>query len=58
MLFSLRRRRVSSVLEQSGFATVLDDFGTRRISSLTPEEVHQICMNDHRRFRRPWEVVT
>jgi 16S rRNA (adenine1518-N6/adenine1519-N6)-dimethyltransferase len=57
MVFSLRRRRVSSVLEQFGFATELDDFGTRRISSLTPEEVHQICKNDHLRFRRPWETV-
>jgi 16S rRNA (adenine1518-N6/adenine1519-N6)-dimethyltransferase len=45
MLFSLRRRRVSNVLERFGFAARPDDFGDRRISSLTPEEVHQICDN-------------
>jgi 16S rRNA A1518/A1519 N6-dimethyltransferase RsmA/KsgA/DIM1 with predicted DNA glycosylase/AP lyase activity len=42
-LFSIRRRKVSWVLGQFGFDTRQRDFGTRRISSLTPAEVHEIC---------------
>jgi len=53
-LFSLRRRRASNVLERFGFATRFDDFGTRRISSLTPDEVHQICDNN---FREATEAI-
>lgn len=41
-LFSLRRRRVDSALAELGM-TQKRGRGTRRVNSLTPEEVHQIC---------------
>jgi 16S rRNA (adenine1518-N6/adenine1519-N6)-dimethyltransferase len=41
-LFSLRRRRVDSALKELGFDRK-GDHGSRRVLSLTPDEVHQIC---------------
>jgi 16S rRNA (adenine1518-N6/adenine1519-N6)-dimethyltransferase len=40
-LFSLRRRRVSSVLVELGMAG--RDYGDRRVYSLLPDEVHALC---------------
>ncbi|HYC11238.1 MAG TPA: rRNA adenine N-6-methyltransferase family protein [Nitrososphaerales archaeon] len=42
-LFSLRRREVSSALAQFGLQPLADDFGRRRVYSLAPGEVHEIC---------------
>jgi len=41
-LFSLRRRRVDSALSELGMKWRPGE-GTRRVNSLTPEEVHEIC---------------
>jgi len=40
-LFSLRRRRVASVLAELGMAG--KDYGARRVYSLLPDEVHALC---------------
>ena len=40
-LFSLRRRKVSSVLAELGMAR--RDYGDRRVYSLLPDEVHTLC---------------
>jgi 16S rRNA (adenine1518-N6/adenine1519-N6)-dimethyltransferase len=42
LLFSQRRRRVSSVLARFEIAQS-QDYGTRRVYSLTPDEVHRLC---------------
>jgi 16S rRNA (adenine1518-N6/adenine1519-N6)-dimethyltransferase len=42
LLFSQRRRRVSSVLARLEVAQT-QDYGTRRVYSLTPDEVHRLC---------------
>ena len=42
-LFSLRRRRVSSALAQFGLRRAGERFGRRRVYSLGPAEVHEIC---------------
>ncbi len=42
-LFSLRRREVVSVLAKLGMARPKTDYGKRRVYSLTPEEVLEIC---------------
>jgi 16S rRNA (adenine1518-N6/adenine1519-N6)-dimethyltransferase len=42
-LFSLRRRQVASVLVGLGMAGESGGYGTRRVYSLTPEEVHRLC---------------
>jgi 16S rRNA A1518/A1519 N6-dimethyltransferase RsmA/KsgA/DIM1 with predicted DNA glycosylase/AP lyase activity len=42
-LFSLRRRRVSTALRILGFRTEFKDYGSRRVSSLLPVEVYEIC---------------
>lgn len=41
-LFSLRRRRIDSALKELGFGWK-GDHGRRRVVSLTPDQVHQIC---------------
>jgi 16S rRNA A1518/A1519 N6-dimethyltransferase RsmA/KsgA/DIM1 with predicted DNA glycosylase/AP lyase activity len=41
-LFSLRRRRVGSALESLGMSGK-EDYGLRRVFSLLPEEVHDLC---------------
>ena len=41
LLFSLRRRKVSSVLAKLGMAG--GDYGDRRVFSLLPDEVHSLC---------------
>ncbi len=41
-LFSLRRRRVSSALAKLGMVP-RKEYGTRRVYSLVPDEVHQLC---------------
>lgn len=41
-LFSLRRRQVDSALAELGFQPG-QNHGRRRVSSLTPDEVHAIC---------------
>ncbi|HME19602.1 MAG TPA: rRNA adenine dimethyltransferase family protein [Nitrososphaerales archaeon] len=42
-LFSLRRREVSSALAQLGFPSAVSQYGKRRVYSLSPPEVHEIC---------------
>jgi len=42
-LFSLRRRRVASVLAELGMESGREDYGNRRVYSLSPEEVHRLC---------------
>jgi len=42
-LFSLRRREVSSALAQFGLRWTKDSYGKRRVYSLAPAEVHEIC---------------
>lgn len=42
LLFSLRRRRVDSALDELGIKRIANH-GSRRVNSLTPEEVHEIC---------------
>jgi len=42
ILFSLRRRKVSSVLAELGMEAE-GDFGNRRVYSLAPQEVYGIC---------------
>ena len=41
-LFSLRRRRVDATLEKLGMNQTAR-YGTRRVNTLTPAEVHEIC---------------
>jgi 16S rRNA (adenine1518-N6/adenine1519-N6)-dimethyltransferase len=41
-LFSLRRKQVVSALKELGIAR-RHDYGTRRVYSLTPREVHALC---------------
>lgn len=41
-LFSLRRRRIDSALAELGMKEG-SDHGQRRVNSLTPQEVHEIC---------------
>lgn len=41
-LFSLRRRQVASVLSEFGISASAR-YGTRRVFSLTPQEVHELC---------------
>jgi 16S rRNA (adenine1518-N6/adenine1519-N6)-dimethyltransferase len=42
-LFSLRRREVVSAVTELGMVRPKTDFGKRRVYSLTPEEVLEIC---------------
>ena len=42
-LFSLRRREVASAMAKLGMARPKTDYGKRRVYSLTPEEVLEIC---------------
>jgi 16S rRNA (adenine1518-N6/adenine1519-N6)-dimethyltransferase len=42
-LFSLRRREVRSALAELGMAQPRADYGRRRVYSLTPEEVLEVC---------------
>lgn len=42
-LFSLRRRYVASVLAELGMTSMKEDYGKRRVYSLSPEEVHRLC---------------
>jgi 16S rRNA (adenine1518-N6/adenine1519-N6)-dimethyltransferase len=42
-LFSLRRRHVVSAMAELGFAQPINDYGRRRVYSLTPEEIIEIC---------------
>ena len=42
LLFSQRRRRVSSVVTKFGMVAK-EDYGTRRVYSITPEEAHRLC---------------
>jgi 16S rRNA (adenine1518-N6/adenine1519-N6)-dimethyltransferase len=42
-LFSLRRREVTSVMAELGMGRPRTDYGRRRVYSLTPEEVSEIC---------------
>ena len=42
-LFSLRRRQVASALTKLGMAGGEEGYGTRRVYSLTPDEVHRLC---------------
>ena len=44
-LFSLRRRRVSSALARLGMVP-RKEYGTRRVYSLVPDEVYQICSSE------------
>jgi len=44
-LFSLRRREVVSALAKLGMASARKDYSKRRVYSLTPEEVSEICCN-------------
>jgi 16S rRNA (adenine1518-N6/adenine1519-N6)-dimethyltransferase len=44
-LFSLRKRQVRSSLEELGMDSRGRDFGTRRVFSLSPEEVHSLCVS-------------
>ncbi|MGD0477244.1 MAG: rRNA adenine N-6-methyltransferase family protein [Nitrososphaerales archaeon] len=43
LLFSLRRRQVVSAMAKLGMAQPETDYGKRRVYSLTPEEVLEIC---------------
>ena len=45
-LFSLRRRMVTAALADLGFETAGQSFGTRRVYSLTPGEVMEICRRE------------
>ena len=42
-LFSLRRREVASALAKLGFGGRGEGYGRRRVYSLSPTEVHEIC---------------
>ncbi len=42
-IFSLRRRQVASVMAKLAMARPKTDYGKRRVYSLTPEEVLEIC---------------
>jgi 16S rRNA A1518/A1519 N6-dimethyltransferase RsmA/KsgA/DIM1 with predicted DNA glycosylase/AP lyase activity len=42
-LFSLRKRQVMSAMAELGFAQPMNDYGRRRVYSLTPEEIVGIC---------------
>jgi 16S rRNA (adenine1518-N6/adenine1519-N6)-dimethyltransferase len=44
-LFSLRRRRVSAALAELGVVP-RKEYGTRRVYSLVPDEVHQLCSTE------------
>ncbi|MDG6990016.1 MAG: methyltransferase domain-containing protein [Nitrososphaerota archaeon] len=46
-LFSLRRREVDSALAELGMGRGVG-YGKRRVFSLTPEEVHELCKPHHR----------
>ncbi len=45
-LFSLRRRVVSAALAELGFPSPRQEYGTRRVYSLTPDEICEICPAD------------
>lgn len=45
-LFSLRRREVASALTKLGMAGRKEAFGKRRVYSLRPEEIMEICADD------------
>lgn len=42
-LFSLRRRQVGSVLKELGMRAPRKSYGMKRVYSLSPAEVHEIC---------------
>jgi len=46
-LFSLRRRRVDSALAELGMEGG-GSFGLRRVNSLRPDEIHLLCVPEHR----------